>query len=37
MRIVEVVTESRQPGEYVYHASYVGNNKAQWLKSLKPY
>ena len=34
MRIVEVVTESRQPGEYVYHASYVGNNKAQWLKSL---
>jgi len=28
------VAESRQPGEYVYHASYVGDNKAQWLRSL---
>ena len=34
MRITEIIVESRQPGEYVYHASYVGDNKAQWLRSL---
>lgn len=34
MRAPEFITESRQPGEYVYHASYVGNNTAQWLRSL---
>lgn len=34
MRSQEFITESRQPGEYVYHASFVGNNKAQWLRSL---
>lgn len=30
----ETVTESRQPSEYVYHASFVGPNPARWLKSL---
>lgn len=28
------VTETRQLGEYVYHASYVGDDTARWLKSL---
>jgi hypothetical protein len=34
MRINEIILESRQPGEYVYHASYVGDDRARWLKSL---
>lgn len=34
MRALEFITESRQPGEYVYHASYVGDDTARWLKSL---
>jgi len=34
MRITEIIFESRQPGEYVYHASFVGDNKARWLQSL---
>lgn len=34
MKINEIILESRQPGEYVYHASYVGDDRARWLKSL---
>jgi predicted kinase len=30
----KVAEETRQPGEYVYHASYVGDDKARWLRSL---
>lgn len=39
MQIAEILNESRQPGEYVYHASYVPNKDsagaiANWLKKV---
>ena len=34
MRAKELLAESRQPGEYVYHASFVGDDQGRWLRNL---